>query len=102
MAKSLSTGIYEQIINKKIITQLADIDPKRLDIKDIDHAEAASILASYLDAIIKKSLEYTAETSTQDNPVNVPPPIEAGASCFHENSTTDSEELQRLTLSPQA
>ena len=34
--------------------------------------------------------------------VNVPPPIEAGASCFHENSTTDSEELQRLTLSPQA
>lgn len=70
MAKSLSTGIYEQIINKKIITQLADIDPKRLDIKDIDHAEAASILTSYLEAIIKKSLEYTAETSTQDNPVN--------------------------------
>ncbi len=34
--------------------------------------------------------------------VNVPPPIEAGASCFSENSTTDSEELWRLTLSPQA
>lgn len=34
--------------------------------------------------------------------VNVPPSIEAGASCFNENSTTDSEELWRLTLSPQA
>ena len=34
--------------------------------------------------------------------VNVLPPIEAGASWFYENSTTDSEELQRLTLSPQA
>ena len=34
--------------------------------------------------------------------VNVPPPIEAGASCFSENSTTNSEELWRLTLSPQA
>lgn len=34
--------------------------------------------------------------------VNVLPPIEAGASCFNENSTTDSEELRRLTLSPQA
>lgn len=34
--------------------------------------------------------------------VNVPSPTEAGASCFSENSTTDSEELWRLTLSPQA
>ena len=34
--------------------------------------------------------------------VNVPPSIEAGASCFNENSTTDSEELWRLTHSPQA
>ncbi len=34
--------------------------------------------------------------------VNVPPPIEAGTSCFNENSTTYSEELRRLTLSPQA
>ena len=36
------------------------------------------------------------------NIVNVLPPIEAGASCFNENSTTDSEELRRLTLFPQA
>lgn len=34
--------------------------------------------------------------------VNVLPPIEAGASCFSENSTTDSEELRRLTFSSQA
>ena len=34
--------------------------------------------------------------------VNVLPPIEARASCFNENSTTDSEELRRLTLSLQA
>ena len=34
--------------------------------------------------------------------VNVLPPIEAGASCFNENSATDSKELRRLTLSPQA
>ena len=34
--------------------------------------------------------------------VNVLPPIEAGASCFSENSAIGSEELQRLTLSPQA
>ena len=36
------------------------------------------------------------------NGVNVLPPIEAGASCFNENSATDSKELWRLTLSPQA
>ena len=34
--------------------------------------------------------------------VNVLPPIETGASCFNENSATDSKELRRLTLSPQA
>ena len=34
--------------------------------------------------------------------VNVPQPIEAEASCFSENRTTNSEELWRLTLSPQA
>jgi hypothetical protein len=34
--------------------------------------------------------------------VNVLPPREAGASCFNENSATDSKELRRLTLSPQA
>ena len=34
--------------------------------------------------------------------VNVFPPIEVGASCFNENSTTDSKELRRLTHSPQA
>lgn len=39
---------------------------------------------------------------TQLTEVNVLPPIEAGASCFIKNSTTDSEELRRLTLSPQA
>ena len=46
----------------------------------------------------------TATTSTVITPaiVNVLPPIEAGASCFSENSTTDSEELRRLTFSPQA
>ena len=30
--------------------------------------------------------------------VNVLPPIEAGASCFNENSATDSKELRRLTI----
>ena len=34
--------------------------------------------------------------------VNVLLPIEVGASCFNENSATDSKELRRLTLSPQA
>ena len=38
----------------------------------------------------------------EEDRVNVLPPIEAGASCFSENSTTDSEELRRLTFSPQA
>ena len=33
--------------------------------------------------------------------VNVPQPIEEGASCFNENSTAYSEELRRPTLSPQ-
>ena len=34
--------------------------------------------------------------------VNVLSPIEAGASCFNENSATDFKELRRLTLSSQA
>ncbi len=42
------------------------------------------------------------EESSKSLTVNVLPPIEAGASCFNENSATDSKELRRLTLSPQA
>jgi len=46
--------------------------------------------------------EDTIDMVIKNTIVNVPPPIEAGASCFNENSTSDSEELRRLTLSPQA
>ena len=42
------------------------------------------------------------EPDDYDPAVNVLPPIEAGASCFNENSATDSKELRRLTISPQA
>ena len=43
-----------------------------------------------------------ADSVSDDTLVNVLPPIEARASCFNENSATDSKELRRLTLSPQA
>ena len=52
---------------------------------------------------IDKWYEEKASAKNTDRPVvNVLPPIEAGASCFNENSATDSKELRRLTLSPQA
>ena len=48
-----------------------------------------------------KNFNKTLETARLED-LNVPPPIEAGVSCFSENSTTNSEELWRLTLSLQA
>ena len=86
-----------------------------LGIADEKKAEAGNVVKKFLDEAYvpksqydnveeeKKTLQATiSERDKQLVEVNVLPPIEAGASCFNENSATDSKELRRLTLSPQA
>ncbi len=63
--------------------------------KEIKIGATAGPHAEVVEAVAK-------EAESRGFTVNVLPPIEAGASCFNENSATDSKELRRLTLSPQA
>lgn len=67
----------------------------RVEVHPVNQSGASGREVSDLDIYVDNEL-------ISSNEVNVPPPIEAGASCFSENSTTNSEELWRLTLSPQA
>lgn len=53
----LKTGIYEQVINNEISTQLEEHIDKLIKIAPIDEAEAPKILAKYISEVIEKGLE---------------------------------------------
>ena len=75
----------------------ADYEKQDTEIRSFISSKAGD---KWYKKLLKEILEQNKDMENQK--VNVPPPIEAGASCFSENSTTNSEELWRLTLSPQA
>ncbi len=52
----LQSGLYEQVINKLIASELEQID-KFISIEPIDTAEASKVLSKYLSEIIEKRLE---------------------------------------------
>ena len=52
----VQSGLYEQVINKLIASELKQID-KFISIEPIDTAEASKVLSKYLSEIIEKRLE---------------------------------------------
>lgn len=53
----LKPGLYEQVINKEIETELAETSADRKLSQKIDTAEASGILTGYISEVIKKSLD---------------------------------------------
>ena len=53
----LHPGLYEQVINRELDSELAEIPQARRDIAPIDRAEASRVLSQYLADIVQKGLD---------------------------------------------
>ena len=53
----LYPGLYEQVINNALTSELSDIPDARKSIAPIDKAEAAKVLAQYLTDVVQKGME---------------------------------------------
>ena len=53
----LHPGLYEQVINRALTDELAEIPEARKAVKPIDQAEASKILAQYLADVVQKGLD---------------------------------------------
>ena len=53
----LHHGLYEQVINNALTSELAEIPEARKAIAPIDEAEASKVLAQYLADVVQKGLE---------------------------------------------
>ena len=53
----LHPGLYEQVINNALTSELSDIPDARKSIAPIDKAEAAKVLAQYLADVVQKGME---------------------------------------------
>lgn len=53
----LHPGLYEQVINNQLTSELAEIPEARKAIAPIDKAEASKVLAQYLADVVQKGLD---------------------------------------------
>ena len=53
----LHPGLYEQVINNALTSELSDVPDARKSIAPIDKAEAAKVLAQYLTDVVQKGME---------------------------------------------
>ena len=53
----LHHGLYEQVINNALTSELAEIPEARKAIAPIDKAEASKVLAQYLADVVQKGLQ---------------------------------------------
>ena len=53
----LHPGLYEQVINNALTSELSGIPDARKSIAPIDKAEAAKVLAQYLADVVQKGME---------------------------------------------
>lgn len=53
----LHHGLYEQVINNRLTSELADIPEARKAVAPIDKAEASKVLAQYLADVVQKGLD---------------------------------------------
>ena len=53
----LHHGLYEQVINNQLNSELAEISEARKAVAPIDKAEASKVLAQYLADVVQKGLD---------------------------------------------
>jgi hypothetical protein len=53
----LKPGLYEQVINKQLCSELSEISEARKAVAPIDKAEASRILAQYLADVVQKGMD---------------------------------------------
>ena len=53
----LQPGLYEQIINNALNSELSEIPAARKSVAPLDKAEASKVLAQYLADVVQKGLE---------------------------------------------
>ena len=58
----LHHGLYEQVINSALTSELAEIPEARKAVAPIDKAEASKVLAQYLTDIVQKGLDKRRNT----------------------------------------
>ena len=57
----LHHGLYEQVINKQLNSELSDIPEARKAVSPIDKAEASKVLSQYLAEVVKSGLDNVAD-----------------------------------------
>lgn len=67
----MKEGIYEEIINAKVKSQLASLslDEFAINKEKLDVEEARKLLSSYISAVTRKALSFMREESSKDNEV---------------------------------
>ena len=67
----LKEGIYEEIINSKVKSQLADlsIDEYTIDIEKLDAEETRKLLSTYISTVTRKALSFMRDDSDKDSEV---------------------------------
>lgn len=93
----LHDGLYEQIINKGLETELASTD-KRSTTAPIDRAEASKILAKYIAEVVEKGLDHVADNGG-DVHAQVALANRIISTIIHE---TKENELGEMTVAEQA
>ena len=62
----LQPGLYEQVINNALSSELSEIPEARKSTAPIDTAEAAKVLAQYLTDVVQKALRMY-RTTVEDS-----------------------------------
>ena len=57
----LHHGLYEQVINDQLSSELLDIPEARKSVAHIDKAEASKVLSQYLADVVQKGLDNLAD-----------------------------------------
>ena len=57
----LHHGLYEQVINVQMSSELLDIPEARKSVAPIDKAEASKVLSQYLADVVQKGLDNLAD-----------------------------------------
>ena len=98
----LKPGLYEQVINQEIKTELADTPEDRKHTVKIDSAEASGILTGYISDVIKKALDRVADSDDVSSQINLVNKIvnvlsgESGEDLEELAVTEDAEQLMAL------
>ena len=53
----LHPGLYEQVINNQLTSELAQVPEARKSVAPIDKAEASKVLTQYLSDVVQKGLD---------------------------------------------